>query len=108
MIKGIGVDVALLRRFSAKDDKFIRRVLTENELFQYSCLNDLRKAEYLAGRFCAKEAYYKAAQNHHLSYQDVEVLEDKENGIVTINDAKAFVSISHDGDYVVAYVIIEK
>lgn len=107
MIKGIGVDISLIRRFLSKEEKFVKKILSEKEFFQYSELNDLRKVEYLAGRFCAKEAYYKASKNKSLGYHDVEILNDKELGLV-ISDNKAHVSISHDGNYVAAFIIIEE
>ncbi|MFA7100800.1 MAG: holo-ACP synthase [Bacilli bacterium] len=106
MIKGIGVDVTMLTRFIAKDDAFIKRILTPNEYQQFSGLNDIRQVEYLAGRFCGKEAYYKACKNRQISYHDVELLDDKEKGL-TISDPHAHISISHDGDYVIAFVVVE-
>jgi holo-[acyl-carrier protein] synthase len=106
MIKGIGVDLAKLSRFADKDEKFVAKILTSNEIEQYQKLSPERKVEYLAGRFAAKEAYYKAQNNMKIGYHDVEILDDYFKGPV-INDSKAKVSISHDGDYVVAMVVVE-
>ncbi|MDD3383724.1 MAG: holo-ACP synthase [Bacilli bacterium] len=107
MIKGIGVDIALIKRFFSKDGKFVQKILSEIEFSQYTKLSDLRKVEYLAGRFCAKEAYYKAKKNRDLGYHDIEILDDKKLGVI-ISDPKAHLSISHDGEYVIAFVIIEE
>lgn len=102
---GIGVDIAQLARFKDKSEKFIRRVLTDNEYAEYAALSGKRKQEYLAGRFCAKEAYYKAKKDASISYRDAEILTG-ERGEPILNNGEAFVSISHDGDAVVALVII--
>ena len=107
MVKGIGVDIVLLQRFSGKNKAFVERILTEKEYQQYQDLNEIRRVEYLAGRFCAKEAYYKACHDHSLSYHDVEVLDDPKAGL-TISGPGARVSLSHDGEYVVAFVIVEE
>lgn len=107
MIKGIGVDLAMLSRFKDKDEKFIKKILTNKEYQQYQALSSNRQIEYLAGRFAAKEAYYKAINNPKVGYLDIEVLDDYFAG-PKINDSKAKLSISHDGDYVIAFVIVEE
>lgn len=106
MIKGIGIDLAKISRFENKDQKFVKKILTEAELKQYSELEDERKTQYLAGRFAAKEAYYKAVKNPKLGYHDVEIIDDYFNG-PQISDKTARISISHDGEYVVVVVIVE-
>ena len=107
MIKGIGIDLAKISRFENKDQKFVKKILTEAELKQYSELEDERKTEYLAGRFAAKEAYYKAVKNNKIGYHDVEIIDDYFSG-PQISDKLAHISISHDGEYVVVVVIVEK
>jgi holo-[acyl-carrier protein] synthase len=107
MIKGIGIDLAKISRFENKDQKFVKKILTEAELKQYSELEDERKTEYLAGRFAAKEAYYKAMKNNKLGYHNVEIIDDYFSG-PQISDKSAHISISHDGEYVVVVVIVEK
>jgi holo-[acyl-carrier protein] synthase len=107
MIKGIGIDLAKISRFENKDQKFVKKILTEAELKQYSELEDERKTEYLAGRFAAKEAYYKAMKNNKIGYHDVEIIDDYFSG-PQISDKSAQISISHDGEYVVVVVIVEK
>jgi holo-[acyl-carrier protein] synthase len=107
MIKGIGIDLAKISRFENKDQKFVKKILTEAELKQYSELEYERKTEYLAGRFAAKEAYYKAMKNNKIGYHDVEIIDDYFSG-PQISDKSAQISISHDGEYVVVVVIVEK
>lgn len=107
MVKGIGIDIAQISRFTNKDDKFIKKILTNNEYEQYLKLAPNRQVEYLAGRFAGKEAYYKSINDPKIGYLDIEILDDYFKGPV-INNPKAKISISHDGDYVIAFVIVEE
>lgn len=101
----IGVDIVDLRKIELKDS-FVKYVLTNEELNEFLLLNnDKRKKEYLGGRFAVKEAIFKATQDiHYLNYSCL----NKDNGqpyILNHNDIE--VSISHDGDYVVGFVMIK-
>lgn len=107
MIRGIGVDVVKLSRASEKHEKLAKRVLTPNEYKTYLELQEERKAEFFAGRFAIKEAFYKASNNPKLGYQDLDVLVS-DNGRPYVEDEKIHISLSHDGDYVIAFVVIEK
>lgn len=106
----IGVDIVDLRRFDLDNTHFIQRVLTEKEYEIYSRLqNSKRQREYLGGRFAGKEAYMKACHQGlgAISFQDIEILNDKE-GVPYLNDVNAKISISHENDYAIAFVIKEK
>lgn len=65
MIVGIGVDVVDLVRIKKitknKPIAFVKRILAEPEIEKWQALtSELRRCEYLAGRFAAKEAAAKA------------------------------------------------
>lgn len=106
----VGIDLAYLPRFDNKidDDAFINKVLTnkEKEIFK-QISNSKVKSNFLAGRFAAKEAYAKAKKLGigKIDFLDVEVLRDEHKAPI-ISDNNADVSISHDGDYVTAIVIV--
>jgi holo-[acyl-carrier protein] synthase len=118
MITGIGVDLTELDRIEkhTDDQAFIRRVLTPEEQSVYMKLKGSRRAEYLAGRFSAKEAYAKATGTGlggRLSFQDLSVLNNAE-GQPVIYDHRAqhkkqsiHVSITHTGQTAAAFVVIE-
>ncbi len=81
MITGIGIDLTELERMRPHldDVAFLRRVLTPEERECYQTLAGRRRAEFLAGRFAAKEAYAKARGTgigRHVSLQDVSILND--------------------------------
>src|SRR5699024_1013255 len=116
MIKGTGIDIIELARITAavkKKARFVKRILTETEQMTYDAFEkDIRKVEYLAGRFAAKEAFAKAAGTGigSLSFQDIDVVSD-ENGKPCITakgfeQESIFLSISHSKTYAIAQVII--
>ncbi|KYD25306.1 holo-ACP synthase [Geobacillus sp. NFOSA3] len=117
MIIGIGIDIVELERIEQlmmKNEKFIDRILTEEEKRIFFQLSPKRKVEFLAGRFAAKEAYAKAIGTgigKNVSFHDIQIMND-DNGkpIVVSNgkDCRIHVSISHSRDYAIAQVIIER
>ncbi|HLU22909.1 holo-ACP synthase [Lederbergia graminis] len=115
MIIGIGLDIVEIERIDKlrlAQKRFPARILTDAELDHYESLNEKRKAEFLAGRFAAKEAYSKARGvgiGRVLSFQDIEVSADA-NGkplIVKPDFHRSHLSITHSDKYAAAQVIIE-
>lgn len=106
----IGVDIVDLKRLDIENEAFIKRILTpkEQSVF-YAKKTPGQKLSYLGGRFAAKEAYSKACGTGigKLSFQDIEILND-ENGAPYLNDIHASISLSHEKEYAVAFVVIEK
>lgn len=106
-MKGIGVDIVDLNRLDIENLHFIQRILSihEFEIFQ-QLKTDQRKREYLGGRFAGKEAYMKAYHKGigSMSFQDIEILNDQD-GCPYLNDSHAMISISHEKDYAIAFVI---
>lgn len=100
----IGIDIVKISRFENKDIHFIKRVLTEKELLIYNNLLEEKKTQYLASRWASKEAIYKANHDeHYLSYSIL----NKENGEPYVDDHEEIkISISHDGEYVIASILI--
>lgn len=81
MIKGIGTDILEINRVSQyiDNDKFLSRILHSEERERFNTFqSDKRKAEYLAGRFCVKEAYAKALGTGigKISFRDICCLND--------------------------------
>lgn len=99
----IGTDIVKISRIeeSIKSPSFLKKIFTESE--KEYC----KKAENFAGIFAAKEAYFKAlGTGIKMPVTQIEVLHDDLgkpyfNGIDNCD-----LSISHDGEYAVATVII--
>lgn len=109
-MKGIGVDIVDLRRLDIENQHFIERVLSISERKVFHQLGSAkRKREYLGGRFAGKEAYLKAKHQGigSIDLRDISILND-EDGCPFLNDENAQISISHENDYVIAFVVIEK
>ena len=119
MIYGIGIDIAEISRIwqvQSKNQNFARKVLTPNEMEVFEKLTTKRQMQYLAGRFCVKEAYSKALHTgigKEVSFLDLELLNET-NGAPYFakhpkkKKLKAHVSLSHSTDLVTAQVILEK
>ncbi len=121
MIRGIGTDIVEIDRIARLMDNqhFIERILTaeENELLTKQPI----PAQWVAGRFAAKEAIAKAlgVGLHRCPPNYVQVLYD-ENGAPTVElfgtayrsmydlgIKRIFLSISHEAHYAVAMAVAE-
>ena len=114
MIKGIGTDIVSIERIRHlnKQEGFAKRILSDEELAVYcDFTNNTRKVEYLAGRFAAKEAISKVGilRRRGASFTDFVIIND-ETGTPHLMSPKIdglHLSISHDTDYAVAFVVVE-
>lgn len=105
-----GIDIVCVKRIESAlekfEDKFVRKILTENEIEIFNRRKD--KVLFLAGRFAAKEAIYKALGDDNLTWHQVEVLNGK-NGEPTVqireNKINISLSISHESEYAIAFAI---
>eukprot|EP00127_Corallochytrium_limacisporum_P002862 Clim_evm41s142 gene=Clim_evmTU41s142 len=127
----IGTDIAHISRFrkillSKHEDKFCKRILSEAEISvykdRYKRHGPEAAAVFFAGRWAMKEALTKAfAAKQWLQWTHINTVhENHKDGsmpVVTLTgpykqyaqelDAQEFqVSISHDGDYAIAMVMI--
>ena len=111
MIK-IGIDIVNIKRIEKLIKKFgyeKLRFLNEDELYT-------NKAESIAGIFASKEAFSKALGTgigEDFSFSDISILKDnKGKPFIKINSIdlrikNCDVSISHDGGFAIAAVIVE-
>ena len=121
VIVGIGtdiVDVWRLRRMNVEQrDRFIQKNLSPEEI---SLLPDTNPETFIAGRYASKEALAKALGFRGISNAAITILNDGsgrpffENADVLIRNKDPresytfHLSISHNFDYAVAFVIIER
>lgn len=123
MIAGIGTDIAEVRRFEkwVKNPQMLERFFNEKELS--SAKSDAAKCQHYAVRFAAKEAFSKALGTGISGFglKDVYITNDSEGKPLLniegaalsfmkerLGDCKAFVSLSHEKEYALAFVILEK
>ena len=118
-----GVDLVKVPRIKQAIHKhgevFLKRIFSPGEIAY--CESQLkRKFEHYAGRFAAKEAFYKAVspKSARIRFKDLEVkrlgngapefyIHDEEKKRLGLSDDLTIsVSISHDTDYAVAMVVI--
>jgi holo-[acyl-carrier protein] synthase len=124
-VAGLGVDLVRIERFRRLLDEHketvIQRLFTVAE--QAYAVRKVDPAPFLAARFAAKEAFLKALSlglRQGLSWREIEVVKDgagkpllelqgrtaevfAERGGGTLH-----LSLSHDGDYAVASVVLER
>jgi len=123
MIYGIGVDIIRVERMKEASerwgDKFLQRVFTDSEIRRCRMARDPHLS--FAVRFAAKEALIKAVgTTAGASFKDIEVLNDElGKPYITVRGKlrvffeikgirKAHLSLSHEKEYGVASVVLEK
>ena len=122
MIHGSGIDIVSIVRIREISDshgpRFAEKILSENEI---AILPGNSPYQFLAGRFAAKEALFKALGGRLVRFSDIEVLNDADGkpyvgnipllkatiGIEADTPLRIHLSISHERDYAVASAIIE-
>jgi len=115
-VLSIGTDIVKIDRIKSlyKDSKFLIKIFSSLEV-EY-CNSHKQPYIHLSGKYAAKEAVKKALLSAKIvktiSLNDIEVLNNKDKSpyiqFVNLKNIKCNVSISHDGDYAIAFVIIEK
>lgn len=115
MIKGTGVDIvnaARIRKLMEEHgDRFLKKILSGEE---FEHIPETAADLYVAGRFAAKEALFKSS-GIRFSMSMVSVLNESSGKPYFSGDPVAEISgggtihlsISHDTDYAVAFVVIE-
>lgn len=107
---GVGCDIVKISRMGKlmKHEQHTR-FLTAEELVLYEQVSSLRKCEWLAGRFAAKEAVIKAMSSEvNLLLSDISILYDDKRVVCSIPGYLLHLSIAHEEDYAIAYVIAQK
>lgn len=120
MIVGLGVDLCNVERMrkSIRSDHFLKRVFHPDEIAYAFSKAD--PARHLAGSFAAREAFSKASSvsMYSIAFCGVWVERTECGPALRIGDSvqelipwgkkgHPFLSISHDGEYAVAVVVIE-
>lgn len=124
MIVGLGFDLVSVPRIAilvASDDEFVKRMFTERE--QAACAERADRAEALAARLAAKEAFLKAVGTglgQGIAFTQVEVVKNHRGAprlqLSGAADARArelgvdrlHLTLSHEGTFAAAVVVAER
>lgn len=117
MIFGVGIDLVEIERIKKTIEthhKFADRLLTEREMLSYNRIKTgQRQAEFLAGRWAAKEAFSKAfgtGIGSQLHFHDIEIMQT-ETGQPYVATTKfkgqIYISITHTAAFAAAQVVLE-
>ncbi len=105
----IGIDLVEHKDIVNRDERFCRRVLSNEELVYYTTINDeKRKLEYLASRWATKEAIIKCYE-HFIDYSKIAILNKKNGAPYALIENKAVklqISLSHTDNYSIAVAIL--
>ncbi len=107
MIVGVGTDIVEISRLKDNQEKLAQKILTKNEYEVYKLYNNHRALEYLAGRIAAKEAIIKALDYDTLM-SEIEIMAENKKPTCKIEGYRVNLSISHEKEYAIAFVVIEK
>ena len=114
----IGTDIVKVSRIknllTTKEEKFLNKVFTEEEIFY--CNSNSNPEIHFSGKYAAKEAVKKALLSNDLikqiSLKNIKILnrDNKAPYVVIDNimDLNCNVSISHEEEYAIAFVLIQK
>ena len=123
MLIGLGSDIVSVSRIAgvaSRRSGFAGRILTEREIAVYEERG--HSAEFLAGRFAAKEAFLKAlgtGLGNGILFSEIEISPGASGRPLIsfrgramecfsrIGGRKAFISISHEKEYALAVAMIE-
>ncbi len=123
MICGIGTDIAEVKRFEkwVRNPDMIERFFNEKE--RSSAKSESARCQHYAVRFAAKEAFSKALGTgiSGFSLKEVYITNNSEGAPLLniegaalslmkerLGDCKAFVSLSHEKEYALAFVVLER
>jgi len=100
----VGIDLVDISRITL-EESFVQFVLTPEEQLEYGQLSaEAARKEYLAGRFAAKEAIFKAVQDR--GYLQYSILHDASGRPMVKDHPEMEISISHDGGIAAAIIMI--
>jgi holo-[acyl-carrier protein] synthase len=111
MIIGVGVDIVQVSRLKPE---LAKRILTTEEMTVFEQISSTQKQlEYLAGRFCVKEAIIKAIGHtkYVIGMRDITIMND-EMGMPYVKtpvyeDIRFQISLSHEKEYSVGMCLIQ-
>lgn len=91
----LGCDIVKVSRFKNNLSKLANKILSESEMFEFN--KSANKIQYLAGRWAAKEAIFKAT-----GYRSMTILNSNTGSPYVVDNPNIKISISHEKEYAIA------
>lgn len=101
---GIGIDIVKNERFISyiDDERKLMKILSKEEIEQLKMFtSSKRKLEFIASRFCVKEAIFKAT-GEKKAMSEITIVNDLQGKPFVLNNNTIEISISHEKDYSIA------
>jgi holo-[acyl-carrier protein] synthase len=117
MILGVGIDLVEIEKVKKiYNEKLVNRILSEKEKVIFNSItNEKRRLEYLAGRFSAKEAIFKAFKNSeekNHNFNQISILNNIDGSpyveFIKHDEIDYHISITHTDNYASSIVILYK
>ncbi len=108
----VGIDSELVERFKLdKFDFYVKKILSKDEEKYFNSLVESKKQRFIASRFSAKEAIFKAfgIGISNIKFQDITILpNDLGKPCVYYNDYNIELSITYCNGVVTTFAIVQK
>lgn len=95
----LGCDIVKVSRFKNNLSKLANKILSESELVEFNKATN--KLQYIAGRWAAKEAIFKATGNRRMT-----ILNSATGSPYVVNNPNIKISISHEKEYAIAVALL--
>ncbi len=111
-----GIDIVSINRIkeilsSSKRERFLKKIFSLKEIKEAKLRQN--EAQFFSGRFAAKEAIRKATStpknSSKLTFKSIEIFnyDSGKPGADLKNDSVVDISISHDGNYAIAFCVVQ-
>ncbi|MGL5246331.1 MAG: 4'-phosphopantetheinyl transferase superfamily protein [Mycoplasmoidaceae bacterium] len=108
-IVNLGIDIISKNRIDLNNHLFLKKILSikEKDIFD-SFMSYDSKISFVASRWAAKEAVYKALNNKDILFINIEILNDINGKPYCSNFEKVALSITHSEIYCIAIAFLLK
>lgn len=101
----IGIDIANIQRFRNKSQTFLKKILHNEEILEYSLLDfEEDKLRFLATRWAIKEALFKC-DNSFFYFNKINLKYNDRKYFIEYFEKQFFISTSNEENIVVAVVM---
>ena len=91
----LGCDIVKVSRFKKNLSKLANKILSESEIIEFN--KTTNKIQYIAGRWAAKEAIFKATGNRKMT-----ILNSTTGSPYVVNNSNIKIIISHEKENAIA------